>query len=83
MLARRLQVQILSLRAKSEGSRFDPWGEDQIFKNKKGDKTMDMRDNLHYTNRINSLRSKGEEQNSKLIKKAQRNLRNLKKSGTN
>lgn len=43
---------------------------------------MNMRDNLHYTNRINSLRSKGEEQNSKLIKKAQRNLRNLQKSGT-
>lgn len=43
---------------------------------------MITRTESHYTNRINSLRSKGEEQNSKLIKKAQRNLRKLQKSGT-
>ena len=43
---------------------------------------MITRTEQHYLNKIASLRSKGEEQNSKLIKKAQRNLRNLQKSST-
>ena len=57
----------------------------KIFKkitNKKGDNTMITRTEQHYLNKIASLRSKGEEQNINLIRKAKRNLRKLQKSGT-
>lgn len=43
---------------------------------------MITRTESHYTNRIASLRSKGEEQNINLIRKAKRNLRKLQKSST-
>ena len=38
---------------------------------------MIIRDANHYTNRMNLLRSRGEEVNSKLIRKCQRKLRKL------
>lgn len=43
---------------------------------------MITRTEQHYLNKIASLRSKGEEQNINLIRKAKRNLRKLQKSGT-
>lgn len=41
---------------------------------------MITRTEEHYINRINSLFSRGEIMNEKLIKKAKRNLRKLKKT---
>lgn len=41
---------------------------------------MITRTEEHYINRINSLLSRGEIMNEKLIKKAKRNLRKLKKT---
>jgi len=40
-----------------------------------------IRDILHYENKIHLLRSRGEELNAKLIKKCQRRLRQLQKTG--
>lgn len=40
-----------------------------------------IRDILHYENRINLLRSRGEEKNMNLIKKCQRKIRQIKGEG--
>lgn len=40
-----------------------------------------IRDILHYQNRINLLRSRGEEKNMNLIKKCYRKIRQLKEEG--
>ena len=53
-------------------------GVPEIFK--KEQTIMITRTEEHYINRINSLLSRGEIMNEKLIKKAKRNLRKLKKT---